>query len=85
MEITSGFILIYLIGDGGNNLLASIPFYDDVQVISFWLDFKASMKPTPYLMEYRDQTNNIVMAKNLSNKDAFDAVLKIHHMIIHTL
>ncbi len=85
MEITSGFILIYLTGDGGKNLLASIPFYDDVQVISFWLEFKASIKPTHYLMEYRDQTNNIVMEKSLSNKDAFDAVSKIHNMIIHTL
>lgn len=85
MGRNSGFIRIYLIEEDNKNLLSSTPLYSEIQVLSFWLKFKGSIKPTSYLMELFDQNGKLLMGKRISKEDALEAISRIHKMVIHTI
>ncbi len=85
MGRNSGFIRIYLIEEDNKNLLSSTPLYSEIQVLSFWLKFKGSIKATSYLMELFDQNGKLLMGKRISKKDALEAISRIHKMVIHTI
>ncbi len=78
MGRSSGFIRIYLIEEDNKNLLSSTQFYSEIQVLSFWLKFKGSIKPTSYLMELFDQDGKLLMGKKISKQDALEAISKIY-------
>ncbi len=85
MGRNSGFIRIYLIEEDNKNLLSSTPLYSEIQVLSFWLKFKGSIKPTSYLMELFDQDGKLLMGKRIPKKEALDAISIIHKMLIQRL